>query len=89
MDYTVHGILQARIVGSLSLLPEIFPTQESNRDLLHCMQILYQLNYESEHVWNICLPYVLNCFSYVQLLATPWTAARQSLLSMEFSRQEY
>ena len=56
MDYTVHGILQARIVGSLSLLPEIFPTQESNRDLLHCMRILYQLNYESEHVWNICLP---------------------------------
>ena len=40
------GILQARIVGSLSLLPEIFPTQESNQDLLHCSWILYQLSYQ-------------------------------------------
>ena len=87
MDYTVHGILQARIlkwvafpfsressqprdqprsptlqvdsllaepqgkpkntgVGSLSLLQGIFPTQESNRGLLHCRQILYLLSYE-------------------------------------------
>ena len=33
-------------VGSLSLLQQIFPTQESNRGLLHCRQILYQLSYE-------------------------------------------
>ena len=85
-DYTVHGILQARILewvafpfsrrsslpkdqtqvsrmqedslpaeqgkpkntgaGSLSLLHWVFPTQESNWDLLHCRQILYQLSYE-------------------------------------------
>ena len=32
-------------VGSLSLLQQIFPTQESNRGLLHCRQILYQLNF--------------------------------------------
>ena len=84
MDYTVHGILQARIldwvafpfsdllnpgiepssptlkadslpakphgkpkntgVGSLSLLQQIFPTQELNWGLLHCRQILYQLS---------------------------------------------
>ena len=30
-------------VGSLSLLQQIFPTQELNRDLLHCWRILYQL----------------------------------------------
>ena len=82
MDYTVRGILQARIlwrvafpsprdlpnpgieprspalqadslpaeplgkpkntaVGSLSLLQGIFPSQESNRGLLHCRRILY------------------------------------------------
>ena len=87
MDYTVHGILQARImewvafpfsrgssqprdqtrspamqvdslpaepqgksknteVGSLSLLQRIFLTQEWNRGLLHCRQILYQLSYQ-------------------------------------------
>ena len=87
VDYTVHGIIQARIpewvafpypgdlpnpgieprsptlpadslpaepqgkpkntgVGSLSLLQWIFPTQESNRGLLHYRQILYQLSYQ-------------------------------------------
>ena len=59
MNYTVHGILQARIlewvafpfsrgssgVGSLSLLQQIFRTQESNWGLLHCRWILYQLSY--------------------------------------------
>ena len=87
MDYTVHGILQIRIlewvailflgdlpnlgieprspalqgdslpakpqeklkntgVGNLSQLQWIFPTQESNGDLLHCRWILYQLSYQ-------------------------------------------
>ena len=32
-------------MGSLSLL-WIFPTQESNQDLLHCRRILYQLSYQ-------------------------------------------
>ena len=31
-------------VGSLSLLQRMLPTQESNRGLLHCKQILYQLS---------------------------------------------
>jgi len=33
-------------VGTLSLLQQIFPTQELNRGLLHCRQSLYQLSYE-------------------------------------------
>ena len=33
-------------VGSLSLLQEIFPNQESNPDLPHCRWILYQLSQE-------------------------------------------
>ena len=33
-------------VGSLSLLQQIFLTQESNQGLLHCRQILYQLSYQ-------------------------------------------
>ena len=33
-------------VGSLSLLQEIFPTQESNWGLLHCRWILYQRSYQ-------------------------------------------
>ena len=33
-------------MGSLSLLQEIFPIQESNQGLLHCRWILYQLSYQ-------------------------------------------
>ena len=48
MDYTVHGILQARIlgVGRCFLLQGVFPTQGSNPALLHCRWILYQLNHQ-------------------------------------------
>ena len=42
----VHGKPTNTGVGSLSLLQQIFPTQESNQSLLHCRQILYQLSYE-------------------------------------------
>ena len=33
-------------VGSLSLLQQIFPSQELNWDVLHCRWILYQLSYQ-------------------------------------------
>ena len=49
MDYTVHGILQARIletVGRVSLLQGIFPMEGSKPGLLHCRQILYQLSHQ-------------------------------------------
>ena len=36
-------------VGSLSLLQQIFPTQELNPGLLHCRRILYQLSYQNKH----------------------------------------
>ena len=32
---------------------------------------------------------VLSCFSHVRVFATPWNVARQALLSMGFSTQEY
>ena len=48
MDYTVHGILQARILEWV-----VFPfsrvyflTQESNPGLPHCRRILYQLSHK-------------------------------------------
>ena len=49
-------------VGSLSLLRQIFPTQESNQGLLHCRHILYQLSY---------LLLLLSHVSRVWLCATP------------------
>ena len=92
MDYTVHAILQARIlewvaipfsrgssqprdqtqiscivggksmntgVGSLSLPQWIFPTQESNRGLLHCRRILYQLSYQGSPVHGVSTYYLV------------------------------
>ena len=49
MDYSVQGILQARILEwvALSLLQGIFPTQRSNPGLPHCRQILYQLSHKT------------------------------------------
>ena len=43
-------------VGSLSLLQGIFLTQKLNWGLLHCRQILYQLNYEgSPSPWPVTI----------------------------------
>ena len=116
-DYTVHGLLQARILEwvafpfsrgssqprdqtqvshiadrfftswatreaqilewvSLSLLQQIFPTQESNRGLLHCRRILYQLSYQGSlppcEPFHNCLfddwcPYSTHVFQRVRL----------------------
>ena len=48
-------------VGSLSLLRGIFLIQESNQDLLHCRQILYQLSYQGSPyvVYNIYIIFPL------------------------------
>ena len=37
-------------MGSLFILLWIFLTQESNRGLLHCKQILYQLSYKGSRL---------------------------------------
>ena len=57
---SIHGILQARmLVGSHSLLQEIFPTQGSNLGLLHCRQIFYHLSHQGQ---SYCNWYIfLNC----------------------------
>ena len=44
-------------VGSLSLLQQIFLTQESNPGLLHCTWILYQLSHQGNpRMWE-CVAY--------------------------------
>ena len=45
-------------VGSLSLLLWIFLTQESNRGLLHCRQILYQLSYQGSPKFKVYMVYL-------------------------------
>ena len=41
-------------VGSLSLLQQIFSTQELNQGLLHCRWILYQLSYQGSPECTTC-----------------------------------
>ena len=55
VDYTAHGILQARILGvsSFSLLWGFFPTQGSNPGLPHCRQILHQLRHK--YLLKMCI----------------------------------
>ena len=58
--------------GSLSLLQGIFPTQESNWDLLYCRQILYQLSYQgSQH--NFESETESHSVVSLRLFETPWT----------------
>ena len=47
------------VVGSLSFLQGIFPTQESNQGLLHSRRILYQLSCEGRSLekFNLILSY--------------------------------
>ena len=48
MDYTTHGILQARILEwvAFPFSRGLFPTQGSNSGLPHCRWILYQLSHK-------------------------------------------
>ena len=66
-------------VGSISLLQQTFPIQESNQGLLHCRRILCQLSYQRSSI---------SC-SVMSNSVTPWTVASQAPLSMDFFRQEY
>ena len=74
--------------GSYSLLQGVFPIQESNPDLPHCRQILYQLSYQGNpfiysvqfsSVTQSC-PTLCNPMDYI---------AHRAPLSMGFSSQEY
>ena len=53
-DYSVHGILQARILeGCHSLLQGIFPTQGSNPSLPYCRWIPYQLSHKGSLISSL------------------------------------
>ena len=88
---SVHGILRNTGVGCHFLLQGIILTERSNSGLLHYRQILYHLSHQGRPTIGY-LPrnfwVSINC-SVIWLFATPWTAAHQAPLSMEFSRQDY
>ena len=56
-------------VGSLSLLQQIFLTQESNQGLLHCRWILYQLSYQGDPLDIHKLPHEEGLATHSRILA--------------------
>ena len=66
-------------------LPALGCLGQSQRKLFDTAQCWCVANYSREDE-DGC---VLNLHSHIKLFATPWTAACQAPLSMEFSRQEY
>ena len=56
---------QDTVVGSLSLLQGIFPTEGSNPGLLHCRQILYQLSHKGS-------PRILEWVAYPFFRGSSW-----------------
>ena len=75
MDYTVHGILQGRVLEWVAFpfsrgRRETFPTQGSNSGLLHCCQVLYQLSHKRS---PRILEWVAYPFSSGSSLPRNWT----------------
>ena len=75
-------------VSSLSLLQQIFHTQELNWGLLHCRQILYQLSHQEGPIFSSNNLKVHVC-SVMSDSVNPWIVALQASLSIECSKQEY
>ena len=67
MDYTVHGILHARILGwaAFPFSRRLFPTQGSNPGLLHCRWLLYQLSHKGS-------PRILEWVAYPSSSRSSW-----------------
>ena len=67
MDYTVHGILQARILAwvAIPFSRGIFQTKGSNPSLPRCRKILYQLNHKGS-------PRILEWVAYPFSTGSSW-----------------
>ena len=93
MDYTVHGILQARMLEWVA-----FPFSRGSyqaRDQTQVSRISgrFFTSWAKREALNsvpeAVVVMVVWLLSHFQLIATPWTIACQVPLSMGFSRQEY
>ena len=67
-------------VGSLSVLQQIFPTQESNWGLLHYRWILYQLSYHGSPI----IDNSIRKTNEVQLLIRPKEGAKRSVEKINY-----
>ena len=72
------GKLKNTGVGSQSLLQGIFLTQESNEGLLHCRQILYQLNYQGSCYSYPAAAAAAKSLQSCPTLCNPWNSPGQN-----------
>ena len=79
---SVHGILQAKNtgVGCHSLVQEVFPTQGSNPDLLHCKPIPYCLSHKWKESDN---------WSDIYIEKHPWKSKQAAVVGSHVSHQWY
>ena len=77
-DYVCEGLLQSPLLGTTG--PYV---------CVYASAILFLINVSTFNIITFLCVCVLDCFSCVQLFATPWTVARQAPLSMGSSRQKY
>ena len=95
--YTVHGILQARILEWVAIPFSRGSSQPRNQtQVSHIAGGFFTswapgeaLKPLSTHACTNTWKRKYQLLSHVQLFVTLWTAARQAPLSMGFSRQEY
>ena len=92
--YSVHGILQARILEWVTMPSSKGSSQPTDRTQGSNSHLLCLLH------WQMCSlslvppgkPQIFSSvqsLSHVQLFATPWTVACQGPMPMEFSKQEF
>ena len=86
-----HSPVKNTEVDCRALLQEIFPTQGLNPDLLHCRQILYQLNYQGSPTKNRLihtLIYLIYNFSILHSFSRQLNLSEQPLFIFYFSIME-
>ena len=88
MDYTVHGILQARILEWVASPFSKESSQPMDRTQVSLIVGRFFTSQATKEAFSNERKKVKS-LSHVQLFATPQVVAYQASLSMEFSRQEY
>ena len=71
MDYTVYGILQARILEWVAFPFSRGSTQGSNPGVPHCRRILYQLSYQGKRSVFMVIICIFACMHAKSLQSCP------------------
>ena len=99
--FSVHGILQAKILERVAILFSRGFSSPRDQTLVSCIAGIFFTIWTTREAQDTILKahkigynkvecaWVLSLFNHVWLFATLWTVALQAPLSVGFSRQEY